>query len=222
MGSEEQKRKEAPAADGEEAAAKRQRVENGSSAGAAAGSGAPAAGATVPRRLGIDLEKLQQAKLALQKQKELAERLKKAGITVGVSGGALCGRLAGCAAHYSDALKPCASSVLQLGKPGAAAAAPRPPAPNVAAAAAAVAAAMLPPGAAPTLAGLSAADMTAAALGVSLPKPATKLPPPLLLDDQGRQVDATGKVVERAPAPVLQAPGAQLQQEQQKEEDAEK
>jgi len=69
------------AEDGEEAgaeAAKRPKVEqpNGSSGGAAA----PAAGP--PKKLGIDLEKLQKAKLALQKQKELKEKLQKAGITV--------------------------------------------------------------------------------------------------------------------------------------------
>jgi hypothetical protein len=51
----------------------------------------------------------------------------------------------------------------------------------------------------------------------ALPKPATKLPPPLLLDDQGRQVDASGKLIElpRAAAAAL-APGA-LQQQQQLE-----
>lgn len=55
-------------------AAKRPRVD-GSNGGAPAA--APAA-----KKLGIDLEKLQKAKAALQKQKELAERLKKAGIAV--------------------------------------------------------------------------------------------------------------------------------------------
>lgn len=65
---------------------KRARVEpaNGAAAAAAAAPpAAPAAGAAAaPKKLGIDLEKLQKAKLALQKQKELAEKLKKAGITV--------------------------------------------------------------------------------------------------------------------------------------------
>ena len=55
-------------------AAKRPRVEG--SNGGAPGAAAPA------KKLGIDLEKLQKAKAALQKQKELAEKLKKAGITV--------------------------------------------------------------------------------------------------------------------------------------------
>ena len=74
-----QKRKAEEGEDAAAAAAKKQKVEtNGSSA---AGSGAAAAGAA-PKKLGIDLEKLQKAKLALQKQKELAEKLKKAGITV--------------------------------------------------------------------------------------------------------------------------------------------
>lgn len=55
-------------------AAKRPRVDgsNGGAPGAA-----PAA-----KKIGIDLEKLKKAKEALQKQKELAEKLKKAGITV--------------------------------------------------------------------------------------------------------------------------------------------
>jgi hypothetical protein len=54
----------------------------------------------------------------------------------------------------------------------------------------------------------------------ALPKPATKLPPPLLLDDQGRQVDATGKLIElpRAVAAAL-APGALQQQQQQQLEE---
>lgn len=129
---------------------------------------------------GLDLDALQKAKLALQKQKELAERLKMAGITLG-------------------------------GAPGSAA----PPAamPTGAAAAAAVAAAMLPPGmavapappapisaaqlSAPTAASLSAAGLTKAQLGISLPKPVTKLPPPLILDDLGREVDETGKPIEQ-------------------------
>ena len=55
-------------------ATKRPRVEGSNG-------GAPAAAAPA-KKLGIDLEKLQKAKAALQKQKELAERLKKAGITV--------------------------------------------------------------------------------------------------------------------------------------------
>ena len=59
---------------GAEEAAKRPRVDgsNGGAPGAA-----PAA-----KKIGIDLEKLKKAKEALQKQKELAEKLKKAGITV--------------------------------------------------------------------------------------------------------------------------------------------
>jgi hypothetical protein len=65
--------------------------------------------------------------------------------------------------------------------------------------------------------------MTAAALGVSLPKPATKLPPPLLLDAQGRQVDAAGKVLERSLAQAPPTQQQQQEQQQQKEaEDAEK
>jgi hypothetical protein len=75
---EEQQKRKAEEADGEGSASKRQRVENGSSGDANGGPSAPAA----PRRLGIDLDVLQKTKLALQKQKELAERLKKAGIKV--------------------------------------------------------------------------------------------------------------------------------------------
>lgn len=75
-------------ADGEgegDGAAKRAKLEpsNGNGASAPAAAAAPAGGtAGPPKKLGIDLEKLQKAKLALQKQKELAEKLKKAGITV--------------------------------------------------------------------------------------------------------------------------------------------
>lgn len=72
-GEEGQKRKAETPDDGD--AAKRQRVEGSNGSGAS-----PAAAA--PKKLGIDLEKLQRAKLALQKQKELAERLKKAGVKV--------------------------------------------------------------------------------------------------------------------------------------------
>lgn len=115
--------------------------------------------------------------------------------------------------------------LLQLGaKPGAAT--PGMPAASLApqvgaavpadraAAAAAVAAAMLPPGApAPQLGGVPAAGLTAAALGAK-PKPATRLPPPLILDDQGRELDpATGRPVEKAAPAALQAPAAQQQQQ---------
>ena len=96
-------------------------------------------------------------------------------------------------------------TLLQLGaKPGQAAAAPRPPAAVPGAAAAAAAAAAAVPGAA---AGAAAGQPSA-------PKLATKLPPPLILDEQGREVDATGKPIER---PVVQAPGPQQQEQQQKE-----
>lgn len=75
MAGEEQKRKaDASAADGEAAAAKRQKVENGSSL-AAAGTGAQ----TAPE-LGAEL--VQRAKMVLQRKAALEERLKKAGIQV--------------------------------------------------------------------------------------------------------------------------------------------
>ena len=70
------------------AAAKRQRLDNGAAAvtspGAAGASAAPAAAAAAPggNKLGIDLDRLAKAKAALLKQKELAAKLAKAGITV--------------------------------------------------------------------------------------------------------------------------------------------
>lgn len=68
-------------ADGE--AAKRQRVDGSNGAAPAVGAAAATGGAApAPKKLGIDLEKLQRAKEALRKQKELAERLKKAGVQV--------------------------------------------------------------------------------------------------------------------------------------------
>lgn len=70
------------AEDGEEGAAKRPKVEPSNGSGAGVVSAAPGPAAAAPKKLGIDLEKLQKAKLALQKQKELQEKLKKAGITV--------------------------------------------------------------------------------------------------------------------------------------------
>ena len=71
------------------AAAKRQRLDNGAAAvtspGAAGASAAPAAAAAAApggNKLGIDLDRLAKAKAALLKQKELAAKLAKAGITV--------------------------------------------------------------------------------------------------------------------------------------------
>jgi hypothetical protein len=62
--------------------------------------------------------------------------------------------------------------------------------------------------------------LSAATLGAK-PRPTTKLPPPLLLDDQGRELDpATGKPIERAAAAALQVPAAK--QQQQDEAEAEK
>lgn len=173
------------AEDGEaagEAAAKRPRVEGGNGAAVPA---KPAA------KLGIDLEKLARAKAALQKQKELKEKLAKAGVTVRAAAAAAAWLAApGCA--FACCLRPRhsrvspASPCLQLGKPASAASAP--------------------PAAAPA----------------APPKPTTKLPPPLILDEQGRQVDATGKPIERPKEAPGQAPGAQQQEQQANEEDAAK
>lgn len=66
----------------EEGAAKRPKVEPSNGSGSSAAAAGPGAAIAAPKKLGIDLDKLQKAKLALQKQKELQEKLKKAGITV--------------------------------------------------------------------------------------------------------------------------------------------
>lgn len=79
----------------------------------------------------------------------------------------------------------------------------------------------------------AAATAPAAAVGAvvpaappapAAPKPVTKLPPPLILDDEGREIDPlTGQPIERRPEPQAPAPpsaAAQLQLEQQKAEEA--
>lgn len=256
------------AEDGEEGAAKRPKVDASNGSGASAAAAGPGVAAAAPRKLGIDLEKLQKAKLALQKQKELQEKLKKAGITVrgGYERGKPAGeewRLAAAATFAPSSFFPdvwicgenltpmyCCSNFVQLGKPGAAAAALRPPAaaptPNAVAAAiaagvppAAAAAGIVPASliakgvtsvAAPVAAGpvpAAAAVAPADAAAPAGPKPVTKLPPPLILDDEGREIDPlTGQPIERRPEPQAQglaAAAAQLQQELQKaEEDAAK
>ncbi len=103
--------------------------------------------------------------------------------------------------------------------------------PPAAAAAGIVPASLIAKGVTSVAAQAAAATIPAAAAGApaapaapAAPKPVTKLPPPLILDEEGREIDPlTGKPVERRPEP--QAPGlpsaaAQLQQEQQKAEEA--
>ncbi|KAL4423323.1 hypothetical protein ABPG77_006118 [Micractinium sp. CCAP 211/92] len=194
----------------EEGVAKRTKVESSNGSGTSIAAAGPGATIAAPKKLGIDLDKLQKAKLALQKQKELQEKLKKAGITLGKPG----------AAPRPPAAAGAASAVaaaIAAGVPPAAAAAGIVPASLIAKGVTSVAAAAASIPAA-------AAGAPAAPAAPAAPKPVTKLPPPLILDEEGREIDPlTGKPVERRPEP--QAPGlpsaaAQLQQEQQKAEEA--
>jgi hypothetical protein len=213
-----EKRKAEDGEAGPEAAAKRARVEPANGGGTAAAAAAtPAAGTAAPKKLGIDLGKLQKAKLALQKQKELAEKLKKAGITASLEGRrqGLCLRgileRAPCLPVSTSCMLTLLPSLVQLGKPGAAAAAVRLPAAGLSAtAAAAVAAGVVP------------ASLIAAGLAPAAPKPVTKLPPPLILDDEGREIDPlTGKPIERQAEQQAQQQ-QRLEQQRKAAEDAEK
>lgn len=70
--------------------------------------------------------------------------------------------------------------------------------------------------------GMTPAAALAALAGAPIPgaKPVTKLPPPLILDEQGREVDAAGNPIERPAEAQAQAPGADQQQQQEEEDPA--